>query len=205
MIHPPGSTPKRPRSGGPRRPRAAWSRPPSARTPGAPTPARCGASTLGSTGASSTTRRSRPLRRAARCRPRLVERFDGGRRGVLPREAGRAARSRRRADGPGAGRVPADRLRSGSRAQPFGLSDLAAVLATCHRPRRRGRGVESEEVALERGRLDAVITEGTRKNDERNGQENRRRKRPKPTWRKPGRKPCGGHTSKRSPNGTPQV
>ena len=26
-----------------------------------------------------------------------------------------------------------------------------------HRPRRRGRGVESEEVALERGRLDAVI------------------------------------------------
>ena len=31
------------------------------------------------------------------------------------------------------------------------------MLATCHRPRRRGRGVESEEVALERGRLDAVI------------------------------------------------
>ena len=30
-------------------------------------------------------------------------------------------------------------------------------LATCHRPRRRGRGIESEEVALERGRLDAVI------------------------------------------------
>ena len=39
-----------------------------------------------------------------------VERLDGGRRGVLPREAGRAARSRRRADGPGARRVPADRL-----------------------------------------------------------------------------------------------
>ena len=34
---------------------------------------------------------------------------------------------------------------------------MAAVLATCHRPRRRGRGVESDEVALERGRLDAVI------------------------------------------------
>ena len=34
---------------------------------------------------------------------------------------------------------------------------LAAVLATCHRPRRRGRGVDSEEVALERGRLDAVL------------------------------------------------
>ena len=41
--------------------------------------------------------------------------------------------------------------------RPFGVSDLAAVLATCHRPRRCGRGVESEEVALERGRLDAVI------------------------------------------------
>ena len=36
-------------------------------------------------------------------------------------------------------------------------SDLAAVLATCHRPRRRGRGVESADVALKRGRLDAVI------------------------------------------------
>ena len=36
-------------------------------------------------------------------------------------------------------------------------ADLAAVLATCHRPRRRGRGVESDQVALERGRLDAVI------------------------------------------------
>ena len=42
-------------------------------------------------------------------------------------------------------------------ARPFGLSDLAAVLATSHRPRRRGRGVKSEKVALERGRVDAVI------------------------------------------------
>ena len=42
-------------------------------------------------------------------------------------------------------------------ARPFGISDLAAVLATCHRPRRRGRGVESDQVALERGRVDAVI------------------------------------------------
>ena len=42
-------------------------------------------------------------------------------------------------------------------ARPFGAADLAAVLATCHQPRRRGRGRESEEVALERGRLDAVI------------------------------------------------
>ena len=47
--------------------------------------------------------------------------------------------------------------RGRGQARPFGVSDLAAVLATCHRPRRRGRGVESEEVALERGRLDAVI------------------------------------------------
>ena len=52
-------------------------------------------------------------------------------------------------------RTASDRGRG--QARPFGASDLAAVLATCHRPRRRGRGVESEEVALERGRLDAVI------------------------------------------------
>ena len=59
-------------------------------------------------------------------------------------------------------RVPAGyRRTAGERgrgqARPFGLSDLAAVLATCHRPQRRGRGVESDQVALERGRLDAVI------------------------------------------------
>ena len=42
-------------------------------------------------------------------------------------------------------------------ARPFVASDLAAVLATCHQPRRRGRGVESGDVALKRGRLDAVI------------------------------------------------
>ena len=41
--------------------------------------------------------------------------------------------------------------------RPFVAADLAAVLANCHRPRRRGRGVESAEVALKRGRLDAVI------------------------------------------------
>ena len=52
-------------------------------------------------------------------------------------------------------RTASDRGRG--QARPFGLSDLAAVLATCHRPRRRGRGVESDQVALERGRLDAVI------------------------------------------------
>ena len=52
-------------------------------------------------------------------------------------------------------RTAGDRGRG--QARPFGASDLAAVLATCHRPRRRGRGVESAEVALERGRVDAVI------------------------------------------------
>ena len=47
--------------------------------------------------------------------------------------------------------------RGRGQARPFGVSDLAAVLATCHRPRRRSRGGESDQVALERGRLDAVI------------------------------------------------
>ena len=55
-----------------------------------------------------------------------------------------------------------DRRTAGDRgrgqARPFGVSDLAAVLATWHRPRRRGRcQVESDQVALERGRVDAVI------------------------------------------------
>ena len=45
--------------------------------------------------------------------------------------------------------------RGRGQARPFGAADLAAVLATCHQPRRRGR--ESEEVALDRSRLDAVI------------------------------------------------
>ena len=53
-------------------------------------------------------------------------------------------------------RTASDRGRG--QARPFELSDLAAVLATCHRPRRRGRGVESDQVAIERGRLDPVIT-----------------------------------------------
>ena len=52
-------------------------------------------------------------------------------------------------------RTASDRGRG--QARPFGVSDLAAVLATCHRPRRRGRGVESDQIALERGRVDAVI------------------------------------------------
>ena len=52
-------------------------------------------------------------------------------------------------------RTAGDRGRG--QAPPFGAADLAAVLATCHQPRRRGRGVESDAVAAERGRLDAVI------------------------------------------------
>ena len=52
-------------------------------------------------------------------------------------------------------RTAADRGRG--QARPFGAADLAAVLATCHRPRRRGRGVESDPVARDRGRLAAVI------------------------------------------------
>ena len=40
-------------------------------------------------------------------------------------------------------RTASDRGRG--QARPFGVSDLAAVLATCHRPRRRGRGVESDQ------------------------------------------------------------
>ena len=41
--------------------------------------------------------------------------------------------------------------------RPFSAADLAAVLATCHFPQRRGRGLESDQVAAARGRLDAVI------------------------------------------------
>ena len=53
-------------------------------------------------------------------------------------------------------RTASDRGRG--QARPFGVSDLAAVVATCCGGRRlRVRGVESEEVALERGRVDAVI------------------------------------------------
>ena len=50
-------------------------------------------------------------------------------------------------------RTTADR----GQARPFSAADLAAVLATCHRPRRRGRGLESDQVAAARSRLDAVI------------------------------------------------
>ena len=52
-------------------------------------------------------------------------------------------------------RTAAERGRG--QAPPFSAADLAAVLATCHRPRPRGRGRECDAVATERGRLDAVI------------------------------------------------
>ena len=60
---------------------------------------------------------------------------------------------RRRADGPGARRLPAIRrpaIAAAARRDRSGVSDLATVLATCHQPRRRGRGVESDQVALKR-------------------------------------------------------
>ena len=52
-------------------------------------------------------------------------------------------------------RTAGDRGRG--QARPFSAADLAAVLATCPLPRRRGRGVESDQVAAARGRTDAVI------------------------------------------------
>ena len=63
-----------------------------------------------------------------------------------PRTARVLAGYRRTAAGRGRGQAP-----------PFGAADLAAVLATCHRPRPRGRGLECDEVATRRGRVDAVI------------------------------------------------
>ena len=44
--------------------------------------------------------------------------------------------------------VTVDGDRGRGQARPFGAADLAAVLATCHQPRRRGRSVESEERSL---------------------------------------------------------
>ena len=52
-------------------------------------------------------------------------------------------------------RTAGDRGRG--QARPFSAADLAAVLATCSRPRRNRRGVESDRAAAERGRVDAVI------------------------------------------------
>ena len=63
----------------------------------------------------------RPPRRAPRRWPRRLERRDGGRRGLLPREARPAT----------AGRPP---------------TVAAAVLATCHLPQRRGLGAAVDQV-----------------------------------------------------------
>ena len=72
----------------------------------------------------------------------------------------RRAEPGRGTDGPGPRRLPADRRRSRPGAGAAvrgggGPGRRPRHLAT--RPRRRGRGVESDPVALERGRLDAVI------------------------------------------------
>ena len=52
-------------------------------------------------------------------------------------------------------RTAADRGRG--RADAFTADHLSAVLATCHRPRTSGRGIEAPTTAARRGRLDAVI------------------------------------------------
>ena len=87
-----------------------------------------------------------------------VERVDGGGRGALPaRLAGEQSPAGERTARVLAGYRRTAVGRGRGQARPFVASDLAAVLATCHRPRRRGRGVESADVSLKRGRLDAVI------------------------------------------------
>ena len=147
-IGAPGPTLKRPRSAGRLRPRAGWSRPPSARTPDGPTPARSGASTSGSTAANLD-----DVALAAY----LAELHDAGRASSSASMAVAAACFRAKLAGQptpagertarvlaGYRRTAGDRGRG--QARPFGVSDLAAVLATCHRPRRRGRGISSPDV-----------------------------------------------------------
>ena len=132
---------------------------PSARTHAAPTPARCGGLDAWLDG-----RELHDVTLAAY----LAELHDAGRASSSASMAVAAACFRAKLAGQpapagertarvlaGYRRTAGDRGRG--QARPFGVSDLAAVLATCHRQRRRGRGVESEEVALERGRVDAVI------------------------------------------------
>ncbi len=149
---PPASARPRPPTASPRRR--------SPRTPAGRTPALCAASTPGS-----------PAGRS-RTRPWPATSPSSTSRGELRRA--RRRRWPRRASGPAS---PARRVRPGNerarilagyrrtavergrgQARPFGAADLTAVLASCHRRRRRrGRGVESDEVVLKRGRLDAVI------------------------------------------------
>ena len=121
-------------------------------------------------------RRSAPPRRLAR-RPGaqgrtlagyLAELHEQGRAPSNASTAVAAARFRARLAGaPSPARERTARVLAGYRrtagergrgqARPFGAADLAAGLASCHRRRRRCRGVESDEVVLKRGCLDAVI------------------------------------------------
>ena len=150
MIGPPGPTPKRPRSGGRRRPAPPGRGLRQPEHPTGPTRARCGGSTP---------RRWPPTSPSSTmpAGPPRVPRWRSLRRAsARSSQAGRARPvSELPGCSPGYRRTDGDRGRG--QARPFGVSDLAAVLATCHRPRRRGRGVESEAVTAERGRLDAVI------------------------------------------------
>ena len=130
MIHPPGSTPRRPRSGA----RAQTARR-LVEASVSPNTRRAYAGALRRLDCLARRPRAprrdpgRLPRRAARRRPRVVERLDGGGRGVLPRETRRPAHSRRRADRPGARRVPAD-------LQGIGARDTGAALdaVTANRP-----------------------------------------------------------------------
>ena len=101
---------------------------------------------------------SRPSVPSSRTRPSPATSPSSTSRGE-PRRA-RRRRWRRRASGPRLAAAPTPagertaRVLAGYRrtavgrgqARPFVAADLAAVLATCHRTRRRGRGVESDEV-----------------------------------------------------------
>ena len=149
MIGPPGSTPQRPRSAGPT---------PTARrlveASVSPNTRRAYAGALQRLDAWLDGRELHDVTLAAY----LAELHDAGR--ASPRAP--RWRSPRRASArswPGSGapagertarvlagyrRTAADRGRG--QASPFSASDLAAVLATCHRSRRRGRGIESDEV-----------------------------------------------------------
>ena len=99
-------------------------------------------------------------RRAPRRWSRLLERLDSGRRRVLSREAHRAAQPGWRADAPrvlpGTGGPPA--IASGAKRDGSG----SRTLRQCSTPvigRVSARGVEPEDITLERGRVDAVFAE----------------------------------------------
>lgn len=136
MIRPPGSTPQRPRSGRPRRPRAAWSRPPFSENT-----RRAYAGALRRLDAWLDRRELHDVTLSAY----LAELHDAGRASASASMAVAAACFRAKlsgqptpADEPTARVVAGYRRTGGDRgrgqARAFGLSDLAAVLATCHRP-----------------------------------------------------------------------